>query len=355
MHTIVFNGLWMGRATVGVSRYAENILRAMDEFLFVNTIQADIRIIVPKNRSLIPLKTIKTVVKGECNNKYEEILWVQGLFPSYVRKEKAIGVDLTLGLPVWGIDYIALHDCIYETFPENYNGHRLHRWMYMAKAKTLSKRKNTQFITVSEESKKEIQKYYSISPDCISVIGNGWEHMEGIAEDSSIFNELGIPAGKEYFFSLGSRYKHKNIQWIVNVAIHNPQFYFIATGSDSFSDEIEYLKINKPANMIFTGYVTDGQMKSLMKNCKAFIQPSLYEGFGIPPLEALSLGKEIIVSNTSCLPEIFQHSAHYIDPYNSDVSIEAILSSPVSGFETVLAEHTWKNSAMKMLRLLQVI
>lgn len=82
-----------------------------------------------------------------------------------------------------GIKYIAIHDCIYESFPENYKGHELHRALYMWKVKKVTRQEKVQIITVSNESKKEIVKYYNVAPNRITVIGNCWEQMKDITLD----------------------------------------------------------------------------------------------------------------------------------------------------------------------------
>lgn len=86
-------------------------------------------------------------------------------------------------------------------------------------------------------------------------------------------------------------------------------------------------------------------MKALMKNCKAFIHPAKYEGFGITPMEAMSVGAPIIISNAACLPEIYGNSAHYIDPDVSDVDLNFILSEKVEPSENVLDNYSWRKSA----------
>lgn len=70
-------------------------------------------------------------------------------------------------------------------------------------------------------------------------------------------------------------------------------------------------------------------MKALILNCEALIQPSFYEGFGIPPIEALSMGKKVIVAKASCLPEIYEGSAIYIDPNNSNVDLNLLMKELV--------------------------
>ena len=214
------------------------------------------------------------------------------------------------------------------------------------------KAREVQIITVSNESKKEIVKYYNVAPNRITVIGNGWEHMKDITSDERVFEKCKIDDKKPYFFALGSKYKHKNLIWILNAAKKNPKYNFVLTGNDSFSKESEELNREKVDNVIFTGFVSDGEMKALMLNCVALIQPSLYEGFGIPPIEALSLGKKVIVSRACCLPEIYEDAAIYIDPNNSDVDLDLLMKEHIGGAKCILEKHSWKKSAKEMLKLI---
>lgn len=354
MKRIVFNGCWVGTHVVGVSRYAYNILKELDKLLVSSTDKYCVDLLVPANANDHELcfKNIAVVKKGQYAGKASRIFGEQIIFPRYVKKTKSVGVDLTLSIPIHGVKYVAIHDCIYESFPENYKGHELHRALYMWKVKKVTAQGDVQVITVSNESKKEIIKYYGVTPDRITVIGNGWEHMKDIQPDEHMFEKCKIDIGKPYFFALGSKYKHKNLIWILNAAHMNPAYKFVLTGNDSFSNETKELNQNKPDNVIFTGFVSDEEMKALMLNCVALIQPSLYEGFGIPPIEALSLGKKIIVSKVSCLPEIYEDSAIYIDPNNSDVDLDVLMKEHTGNARSILEKHSWKKSAREMLELI---
>lgn len=353
MKKIVFNGFWVGTNVVGVSRYAYNIIKELDKLLEDSKGKYCVELLIPTDASECDLdfNNITIVKKGQCTGKIRKIFWEQVTFPRYVKESKGVGVDLTLSIPVHGIRYIAIHDCIYESFPENYEGHEFHRALYIWKVRRVTKQSKIQIITVSTESKKEIIRYYNIAPNRITVIGNGWEHMKDIVSDERVFEKCKIDEKKPYFFALGSKYKHKNLTWILNVAKKNSMYNFVLTGNDSFSNEYEELNRKKADNIIFTGFVSDGEMKALMLNCVALIQPSFYEGFGIPPLEALSLGKKIIVSNVSCLPEIYEDSAIYIDPNNSNIDLESLMEEHTGDARIILEKHSWKKSAKEMLEL----
>ena len=89
-----------------------------------------------------------------------------------------------------------------------------------------------------------------------------------------------------------------------------------------------------------------------MQKCRAFIFPSYFEGFGIPPLEALVAGAKVIISDSSCLPEIYGNAAHYIDPANPNVDLNALLAEEVSSAATILEKYTLKNTAARLYKVI---
>ena len=103
-------------------------------------------------------------------------------------------------------------------------------------------------------------------------------------------------------------------------------------------------------NMIYTGYISDGEIKCLMRYCRAYIQPSFVEGFGIPPLEAMSVGTNCILSDCSAFREIYGKSVWYIDPAEYDnISMKEIMSKDKEENEPILKKYSWKLSAKKLL------
>ena len=82
-----------------------------------------------------------------------------------------------------------------------------------------------------------------------------------------------------------------------------------------------------------------------MQNCRAFLHPAVFEGFGIPPLEALSLGAQVAVSNASCLPELYGNTVRYFDPYDYDVDLDELMSRPVEPPQAVLQKYSWPVTA----------
>jgi glycosyltransferase involved in cell wall biosynthesis len=138
----------------------------------------------------------------------------------------------------------------------------------------------------------------------------------------------------------------------MEVAKRNPQLQFVVTGKAEGFTKLGVDKL-KTSNIHFTGYLTDGEIKALMQNCRAFIHPAIYEGFGIPPLEAMSCGADLIISTATCLPEIYENSAHYIDPYDYDVDLEKLLAEPISPASDILDKFSWEREAEKLYKILK--
>lgn len=112
------------------------------------------------------------------------------------------------------------------------------------------------------------------------------------------------------------------------------------------------IEVRGITNLKFVGYVSDQESKALMLKCKAFIHPSFYEGFGIPPLEALTCNAKILVSNSTCLPEIYEDSAVYFNPNDYDVNLDELIKTNVSDREKILKKCSWEKSSETLLSIL---
>ncbi|MBR3307224.1 MAG: glycosyltransferase family 4 protein [Lachnospiraceae bacterium] len=356
MKKTVFAGDWTMEKVVGVQRYASCILTELDKMIGRGEYKGTVELLIPRNADWkSPYKHIHVVRRGTIRNKAEKHLWQQLVFPAYVRGSRAVGVDLAQALPVWGCDICAIHDCIHETFPENFADHSTYLKIYLLKARIAAGKKSRIILTPSRHSAKEIQRFYHVPQERLRIVGNGWEHMKEIKADEGIFEKLPQLKDKDFFFALGSRYRHKNHEWIIRSAVRNPAYYFVVTGSDSYSSENRRLADKQPENLIYTGYISDGEVKALYQKAKALIQPSLYEGFGIPPLEALSVGGKAIVSNASCLPEIYGDSVYYIDPHSDGADMDEVMKSDISLSQNVLDKYTWSNAAKTLAEVIRMM
>lgn len=264
---------------------------------------------VPPEVGDIPTyKNIKVVKIGKLHNR----LWEHFSFPWYVHKNKGVSLNLCNVAPLPAPGIVCIHDVKVKATPQYFSKKFLLWYDLLLGNATKRARK---IITVSEFSKSEIVKYFKVNPDKITVIPNAWQHYEKIEYDEDALNEYGL--GKNnYYFSMCSLEPNKNFRWIAEEAKRNPNCVFAVAGSINKKVFADGMGFECPDNMKLLGYVSDEEAKTMMRDCKAFLFPTFYEGFGIPPLEAMSAGtKNIYVSDTAVMHEIFGDSVHYIKAY----------------------------------------
>lgn len=322
----------------GVGRFCYETIMEMDSLF--NKGECEL-LISKKARNIPQLKNIEVKLIGNRDG----IVWEQFDLPVYLFKNKRIGINMSNSAPIVKPDYVTIHDIQLKVF-KNKTGNISERlrivWPLLNyRVQTIFSR---HIFTVSQFQKKEIMNAYNVRSERISVVYNGWQHMTRISCDNSVFKELGLEP-KSYYFAVSTRAKNKNFGWILRNARYNPEETYVIAGkvdSKFLQDTFDYTVL---PNIITTGYISDARLKSLMQNAKAFIYPSIYEGFGIPPLEAMCLGTDSIVAAASCLPEIYGKSVVYIDPYNPQVCLEDILEDKKMEKCDILKKYSWKTTA----------
>lgn len=340
MQIFIINGKFMSDRMQGVVRYGREILKSLDKIIGFNK---DIKIIlaIPKNAEDVPNYEHIDVVRV---GKRKGIAWEQIDFGIYLRKNKNyIVLNFCNVTPLFvrpGITTV--HDIMYKTFPDNYVSlrNKISSLWHQIQYKYIFRHEKF-ILTVSEFSKKEIEKNYPRAKGKIHVVSNGWQHVLSYKEDPNWSENYPFITIGQYYFSLATLAANKNVNWIVQVAKRNPNETFVI-GGKIYESEHE----NIPPNINLLGFISDETACSLIKNCKAFLYPSVYEGFGIPPLEALGLGAEVVVSDAASLPEVLGTSAHYIDPYDYDIMIDNVLKERVD--RSALDKYSWDESAYKL-------
>lgn len=205
---------------------------------------------------------------------------------------------------------------------------------------------------MSEFSKSEITKYYGVPASKIDVIYNAWQQMERAVPDETVFAQHPELKPGEYYFSMANLLKNKNFPRVLRAAKAKPDAVFAIAGGGSLAAEAERLGLADLPNVRYLGYVRDGTAKALMAHCRAFLFPTLYEGFGIPPLEAAACGApQILVSDTPCMREVYGDCAAYIDLNTNPGDVDAVTPA-TAPTAALLARYSWAKSAEKLLRIL---
>lgn len=207
-------------------------------------------------------------------------------------------------------------------------------------------------ITISEFSKKRISKYFGwIVDKKIEVIPNG---KRDILKDNKCFKfDLKVP--NDYILTVGNMKGHKNFKALINFWDNNEinKNLVIVGEMNGFltSDKIEI----KSKNIFILGRVSDSELSYLYENAGAFLYPSLYEGFGLPLLEAMKYKLPIAASNIPVFKEIADDEINYFSPYDFK-ELKNILDNNSfyikKDYSNVLKEYTWKNSVSKLIKLM---
>lgn len=345
--TFLIDGRFLESMSTGIDRYAAETIKELDKICAGK----DIRILAPntaKNvkspggKMLSQLKNIRVIYARR--GRY----WTQITFALYARAIAAVPINMcneVSTLAPRGI--VCLHDVCYMDCPDMFSEEEV-EW-FLALYKRIAKKAKV-IITVSEFSKERILKMLGNRRNDIKVVvaGNGWQHFDRIEPNEYIFDKLRNIERGTYYFTLSSANKNKNLDWIIQASQYNLKDEFVIGGRNL--DRV--IEFEKYPNVYYAGAVTDEESKALMKHCKAFIFPSFYEGFGIPPLEAMSAGAPVIISDRASLPEVFGGSAHYVDPNNPAVNFDRILSESTEPAENVLDKYSWSKTAKRVLSVI---
>ncbi len=340
MVKIIINGKFMSQNITGVQRYAREILLELDKI-----ISSNMQIILAVNseaKDIPKYENIKVVQVG----KLKGSLWEQICLPLYVIKNKAKCVNLCNMMPILTPHIVVIHDINFKVNPKFYSK-KFSLWYRLAFC--LSIKRINKIITVSEFSKKEIIKNYGIKSDRITVIPNAWQHFQRIEFDENALSKYDLEK-KKYYFAMSSMAPNKNFKWIAAAAKNNPNKIFAVSGSINKKVFGNIFDFDIPSNLKFLGYVSDEEAKTLMRDCKAFLFPTFYEGFGIPPLEALSVDAKVVVSDASCMREIFGDSVFYVDPHEYNADLNNFKQPKSSDIKKTLSKYSWKSSSEKLMK-----
>lgn len=347
---VTINGDFLCRNLTGIERFAYETCSRLDEI----SKKDEITVYVPCNIKTNPeWQNIKIIHSNKSCSFFPK--WEHLDFSLFCKKTKTIPLDFANVTPWFNPGIVFVHDIYAKLYPQDFSGKKdkLIR-LYMCMMYHHVAKKAKKIITVSNFSKKQLLENYKIKNKDIDVIYNGWEHFSKIHASDEIFKRFPTLKEKEFYFTLGSLQKRKNLKWIAEYAQKHKNQIFAVSGkaiSGMVSDDIKILQTLQ--NVVLLGYVSDEEVKALMQKCKAFLFPSYYEGFGIPPLEALSEGAQIIISKSASLPELYMDCAHYIDSNSTDINLDDLLKQKVPPCQKLLEKYSYKKAAEDLLKIIR--
>lgn len=213
---------------------------------------------------------------------------------------------------------ITVHDMIYEKLPEFFSKEQ-RETIFEQKKKVVTQA--DRIIAISQNTKQDIIDLLHIAPEKIDVIYHGTNMREPAHNKAAA-----LP--KSYILYVGTRYPYKNFDRFAKafslLASKDKDLYAICTGSPFYKEEEKLFESLNIQGKIIHIQASDTMLYALYNQAKAFVFPSLYEGFGIPILEAYACYCPAIISDASCFPEIASDAAAYFNPYSETDIADAI-------------------------------
>jgi glycosyltransferase involved in cell wall biosynthesis len=263
---------------------------------------------------------------------------------------------------------VTIHDCIHLTFPQ-YLPNRFayayaHTFMWSAAHRSV------RILTVSEASKRDILRFFEVPEEKITVIYNAIDERFGVAppdEEIARVQER-YQLFDDFILYAGNIKPHKNLERLIE-AFHQLR----SEGFDRLDlliigDEIsKYATLRRAVHRYklhkavrFLGFVPDRTLAVLYRLARVFVFPSLYEGFGLPPLEAMASGTPVVTSNVSSLPEVVGDAAVLIDPYDPAAiadGVRQVLTTPSLRADLIarglakVREYSWERSVARVRQI----
>lgn len=230
---------------------------------------------------------------------------------------------------------------------------QVYKWVNHIAART-----SHAIITPSEFVKLDVARYTHTNSRKITVTLEGGDSVNAKPE------EMPELIDKQFLMYVGRPTPHKNLRRLIHafeqLKEKHPELVLVLAGKkdSNYKRHERYVNKKNIEGVIFTGYITDGQLRWMYENCRAYVFPSLSEGFGLPGLEAMHHGAPVVSSNATCLPEIYGDAAEYFDPANVEdmtKKIDKIIKNEDRRKELIklgakqVAKYSWQRMAEQTL------
>ncbi len=350
---IAINGRFLTQRASGVQRFAAETIKAIDALLdseAYRALKGRIEIIAPRQARDFPLKNIPLRRVGI----FSGYVWEQIEFPLHASARLLLNLCM-LGPLAARHQIVVVHDATVRALPENFSPR--FRAAYGFLIPRLCRRADM-VVTVSEFSRREIGKWYGADIDAMPVCFEGGDHITAVAADPAVLDRLNL-TGRNFFLGVGVDSANKNIQSVVE-AFHQAALgdtVLVLTGARDQRVHGHFNKIDADG-VCMVGHIPDRELRALYEHALALVFPSLYEGFGLPPIEAMTCGCPVVISEQPALIEVCGDAAlrcaatdvaaiaEHLRRLNDDAGLRARYAA--AGRERARL-FTWKSTARSLL------
>lgn len=344
---LALNARFATRSLSGVDRVAQELTRALAAF----GDEVDIVGLAPK----APLVTELTV--PITHGRLKGQVWEQLELPG-AQGDRLLFSPCNIGPVTVRNQVVLIHDAQPWLLPEAYSP--AFRAWYRLLLPRLARRARA-VLTISEYSRTQLERFGVVPPDKAQVVLNGADHILRIAPDADTLSRHGLTPGG-YLLALGNLSPHKNLARLMRAAAARPagQPPLVIAGGGNPRVFVD-AGLRPPPGVRLLGRVSDGELRALYTHASAFVFPSLTEGFGLPPLEAMLCGCPTVVSRAGAIPEVCGDASRYVDPTDEAGWTRAMVdieTSPERRQTLIEAGRrratgfTWARSAKTLLEIL---
>ena len=312
MTTIYINGRFLMHNITGVQRYAMELIRQMDALIAEDDPAfAPYRFVVLAPHGQIqPLELAHIEIRQVGPLKGH--LWEQLTLPLHTTNGFLLNLCNTAPL-LKRQQAVTMHDAAVYAVPETYS-FAFKAWykvVFRVVGKTAKR-----IITCSEFSKRQLMHYAGINKDKLQTIYHGKEHMVGTPIAQGYTEKMGLE--RPFVLAVSSMSPNKNFRSIVAALelIGDKDFDVVIAGGKSKIFNETTPGGESSGRVHYLGYVEEEELRALYDKAACFVFPSFYEGFGLPPLEAMACGAPVISSKAASLPEVCGDAVLYCDPHD---------------------------------------
>jgi len=359
VQSIIINGRFLGQPLSGVQRFARELTLALDRRISAGNVPAVLkgaswRLAVPRHT---PVDLELSAIVVDSFGSGPGHVWEQTALLARSRGGRLIGFGGS-GPLLHRRQAVVIHDVTIFRHPKSFK--RSYRLLHGALGTVLTR--TAKIGTVSEFSRQELASVFRVSSGGIDVVYNAVDHFAAIEPDETIVQRLGLQTNG-FFLLVGTMKPNKNLDFAMRAfeALGDESQKLVVVGGTAPT----VFKSDGPQSsdrLLFPGRLSDAEIAALQRHATAFVFPSLYEGFGIPPLEAMTQGCPVLAADIPAVREASGDAALYFDPTRQAelitgmrrIAEDSALRENLRrrGRENV-ARFSWDRSADRVLSMLE--